>query len=174
MANLQLIIADNLKIEFCKVKKDYIIGLASKSLINKRSLGSKPPKIGLKAAECKDGKLITIYEYTGVKQGWVKLQDFTPTEVSVYPTKIYYKSQKYFHKDIIKDKSKCELFFDDKTSHVCSPSEALSFIFEAKVLPTPKQVKKDLLNTADELLSWEELWEKQQLEISMGICPFEV
>jgi hypothetical protein len=172
MAKLQLIIADNLKIEFCKVKKDYIVGLAGKSLINRKSLGSKPPKVGLKAAECKDGKLITIYEYTGTKQGWVKLLNFTPTSVDVYHTKIYYKSQKYFHKDIIKDKSKCELFFDDKTSHVCSPSEALSFIFEAKVLPTPKQVKKDLLNTADELLSCEEIWKNQQLEISMGICPF--
>ena len=174
MANLKLIVADNLKIEFCKVKKDYIIGLASKSLINKRSLGSKPPKIGLKAAECRDNKLITIYEYTGVKQGWIKLKEFTPTEVSIYPTKIYYKAQKYFHKDILAGKSNCELFFDDETKHVCSPSEALSFIFEAKVLPTPKQVKKDLLNTADELLSWEELTEKMDLMVKLGMCPFEV
>ena len=51
MKTLKLIIADNLKIEFLKVRKDYIIGLSGRTLINRRSLGSKAPKIGLKAAE---------------------------------------------------------------------------------------------------------------------------
>lgn len=174
MKTIKLIIADNLKIEFLKVRKDYIIGLSGRTLINRRSLGSKAPKIGLKAAECRDGKLITIYEYTGVKKGWVKLKEFTPTSVDVYPTKIYYKAQKYFHKDILADKQKCELFFDNEERYVCSPLEALSYIFEAKTPPTTKQVKKDLLNTADELLSWEELTEKMNLLVKMGLCPFEV
>lgn len=171
MQNLKLIIADNLKIEFCKTKKDYIIGLVGKSLVNKRSYGSKNPKIGVKAAECRDGKLITIYEYQGTKKGWLKLKEFTPTEVAVYPTKIHYKKQQYFHKDILLEKKSCELFFDNDEKHICSPNEAVSFIFEGKLLPRIVNAVKDLLNIPDDKLSWEELWEKQQLEMKLGICP---
>ena len=156
MKNLKLIIADNLKIEFHKIKGDYIIGLVKKSLINKNGLGSRPPKVGLKAAEVKHGsKKIVIYEYTGVKHGWVKLNEFTPTDVTVYATKICYKRQRFFHKNIIKSKSRCELFFDNNLSHVFEPIEALSFIFDGNVPP----MLNDTVNSIEKALLFDGVYE---------------
>ena len=155
MENLKLIIADNLKIEFHKVKGDYIIGLVTKSLVNKKNIGSRPPKVGLKAAEVKHGSKIVIYEYTGTKHGWVKLNEFSPTEIKTYPQKILYKTQRYFHKDIITSKSHCELFFDNDVSYIFSPIEALSFIFDGNVPP----IVNDAVNSTEKALFFEGVYE---------------
>ena len=178
MKTIRKIHADNLVIEFVKTKKQYIIGLNTKSLPNKCSFGSKPPRIGVKAAET-DGKVVRLFEWKGKKNGWVQINEFKPTFVEETNSKVYYKTQtKWVHEDIIKQKSEITIYFDGGHVTTSNADEALDYIFGRKDLPetnmsTFREEKTlSLLNIPDFKLSGEQLVEKMQVEMSMGICPF--
>ena len=180
MKTLKAVFADELKIEFVKTRKEYIIGYENKSLPHLKNFGSKPPKVGMKAGKCSDGKMIQLFEYKGTRLGWSLLKEFAPSVVEVTPQKIFYKTQsKFIHKDIVKSKKSCTMFFEDASTFVCSPDDALSFMFEGKkpeniTEHTTLSSSEKLLNTPDHKLSPEQLAEKMRIEESMGLCPFEI
>lgn len=172
------------KVEFHRVKKDYLVYLQSKSIC-KRSSFTKMPKIGIISADLDVEKnMISLYKRVAIKgankSGFELLKEFTPTVIDYERTtfnRIYYKTQKYLHKDILLQKDEIEVYFEDGFSK-CNGKQLVDFLFNEIELdnftPFKQKVNKvvSLLNVPDEKLTGEQLVDKMREEIANGLCPF--
>jgi len=181
IVTIKAIYLGNFKLEFHKIRKDYLIHLQNKSIC-KRSSFTKMPKIGIISADLdKTTNIISLFQRVAKnashKDGFKLLSEFKPTEVNYDRTthsRIYYKTQKFLHKDILLTKSEVEIFFENGVSK-CTGQELVDYLWESKELSnfTPNKVKaKSYLNIPDDKLTGDEIRLKMEEEISVGICPF--
>jgi len=177
MKKIKKIICDGFKMDYHKVKKDFIVYLTTKSYPSKKSV-DKMPKIGMKFALSIGNNQVEFWERIAKdKSGncWKLLGTFTFTEVEICGSRVSVRKQNYIHKDILNDKKECELFFDDGSRQIVNGTVLSNYLFDGCNLPENeprKNVITNLLEIADEFLNGEQLVEKMRLEINMGICPF--
>lgn len=184
MKTIKCIFADGLKLDYYKTKKDYIVYLATKSYKNFDNLGGKLPRLGVKFAKLNGKNEVEFYERVQ-KDRFGKhfklIGTFNFTEIEKTATNIIVKKQKYIHRDIIQDKKECELFFEDGTRQIVSGVVLINHLFNGSPLGCSEQITpemqpknecRDILSIPDWELSGEQLFEKMQKEIQMGICPF--
>jgi len=169
----------NFKIEFYKTRKEYIIYLVQKSIPAKNSF-TKLPKLGVLAGILEsDNQTIILHKRVAKtsrnKTGWEKVNTFTPTEISDKTTfaRIYYKTQKFLHKDILVKQEIVEAYFDTFMVK-CTGQILYDYLFYNIELPECVKTynKRNLLTVPDYLLSGELLMDKMRLEIQQNTAPF--
>ena len=178
MKTIKTIFADNLKLDFHKTKKDFIVYLVTKRYPLMSNLGTKAPKIGTKFCKLTEKGEVEFFERVKAdKNGncWKKLGTFTYTEVEKTATHLLCKKQSFLHRDILQDKKECEIFFDDGSKQKVSGVVLVNCLFNGCPLPQIIEKKPDLLSIPDEKLGWEKLAEKMRLEMAVygsDYCPF--
>lgn len=175
MKTIKTIIADNLKLDFHKTKKDFVVYLQTKRYPLKSNLGTKAPKVGTKFASLADNGQVEFWErITKDKFGncWKKLGTFTYSEVEKTATHLFCKKQKYLHRDILQDKNECTVFYDDGSSQTVSGIVLVNCLFNGCTMPKIIEKQVNLIDIPDHKLSGEQLVEKMRLLESLGMCPF--
>jgi hypothetical protein len=187
MKTIKCIIADDFKMDFHKVKKDFVVYLQPKKYRLLSSLGTKLPKLGVKFAKLTEDGKVEFWERVSKSksgQNFALLGTYSYTQIEKYSTFLICFKQKYAHRDILQDKKQCSVFYEDGTSQIVSGVVLVNHLFNGSPLPSNCEIEavkqeatvitepKSLLETPDWELTGEQLWEKQRMEIQMGICPF--
>lgn len=180
MKTIKCIIADDFKMDFHKVKKDFVVYLQPKKYRLLSSLGTKLPKLGVKFAKLTEDGKVEFWERVSKSksgQNFTLLGTYSYTQIEKYSTCLICFKQKYVHRDILQDKKQCSVFYEDGTSQIVSGITLVNCLFNNSPMPKmiEKQPERDLLTVSDELLSQSELVRKMQLEkakYGAAYCPF--
>ena len=174
---------EKLKLQFHKVRKDYLVYLKTKSIPSRKNMTTMP-SIGTIVADLdKAVNTITLFKRIAKKSnndGWEELKSFTPTKIDYDRTsfsRIYYKTQKYIHRDIIMTKEDVDVWFEQGHAE-CTGSELCDYLFNGIKISSYKPYKEveqtSYLNVPDDELSMEQLTIKMREEVdaNVGVCPF--